>query len=171
MQTYTYLQWKLLHFLWCYVRQKRNFYHFHLRGNPTHIEGFHIGDARIKKLMPTSKCSIGRHVEFWRARQKFWRRPTARHQRENPYSLGISSGSCDQSSRNISHAGPKIQGRFPGSGDGARHQWLVQHKIRGGVQIIFQKAGLVPRGGQSTSKATMYSMYCALCRRGRTGAQ
>ncbi len=28
--------------------------------------------------------SIGRHVDFWRARQKFWRRPTARHQCGNP---------------------------------------------------------------------------------------
>ncbi len=50
-----------------------------------HIKGFHVGDARVKKLKPASKRSIGHHVEFWRARQKFWRRPTARHQRENPY--------------------------------------------------------------------------------------
>ncbi len=26
--------------------------------------GFHIGDVRLKKLTPVSKCSIGRHVEF-----------------------------------------------------------------------------------------------------------
>ena len=51
----------------------------------TSIKGFHIGDARVKKLTPASKHSIGRHVEFWCACQKFWRRPTTRHQRENPY--------------------------------------------------------------------------------------
>ncbi len=30
--------------------------------------GFHIGDARVKKLTPASIRSIGRHVEFSRAR-------------------------------------------------------------------------------------------------------
>ncbi len=28
------------------------------------IKGFHVGDARVKKLTPASKRSIGRHVEF-----------------------------------------------------------------------------------------------------------
>ena len=28
------------------------------------LKGFHVGDARVKKLMPASKRSIGRHVEF-----------------------------------------------------------------------------------------------------------
>ncbi len=27
-------------------------------------KGFHVGDARVKKLTPASKRSIGRHVEF-----------------------------------------------------------------------------------------------------------
>ncbi len=34
----------------------------------THVvrvnKGFHVGDARVKKLTPASKRSIGRHVEF-----------------------------------------------------------------------------------------------------------
>ncbi len=38
-------------------------------------------DAHVKNLW---LVSIGRHVDFWCARQKFWRRPTARHQCENP---------------------------------------------------------------------------------------
>ena len=52
-----------------------------------YIKGFHIGDAHVKKLMPVSKRSIGCHVQnqFWCSHQKFWHRPTARHQRENPY--------------------------------------------------------------------------------------
>ena len=28
------------------------------------LKGFHVGDARVKKLTPVSKRSIGRHVEF-----------------------------------------------------------------------------------------------------------
>ncbi len=27
-------------------------------------KGFHVGDARVKKLTPASKRSIGHHVEF-----------------------------------------------------------------------------------------------------------
>ncbi len=38
--------------------------------------------------------SIGRHVDFWCTRQKFWCRPAAHHQCENPSCLLQNSAGC-----------------------------------------------------------------------------